>query len=124
MDIAPPRSAICSSFSRIVFARLARRADLMSGIKAVCREHGIKNAVIMSCIGSLEKVTFGYALLTRDKKAMLSSAKTWCAETPVSMLSCQGVVAPDLIGEHDLAVHLHGSFQDNNGKVVGQHIED
>jgi predicted DNA-binding protein with PD1-like motif len=124
MDIAPPRSVSCSSFSKIVFARLGPRSDLMLGIKAVCREHGIKCAVILSCIGSLEKVTFGYAKLTRNKAEMLSSAKTWCSDTAVSMLSAQGVVAPDLMSESDLAVHLHGSFMDNNGKVVGQHIED
>jgi len=124
MSDAPVETAEASHFTKIVFGKLPPRYDLMVGIKEVCRKHGLQQAAILSCIGSLEKVTFGYAILSRDKAVMLGQDKHWKVEEPVSMLGGQGFVAPDTLGEGDISVHLHGTFQTNEGKAVGQHVED
>ena len=124
MSQALIETATSGGFREIIFAKLPPRADLMLGIKEVARKHNIRNAIILSCIGSLEKVTFGYAILSRDKSVMLGQDKHWQHDEPVSMLSGQGIIAPDTLGEHDLAVHLHGTFQTNGGTAIGQHIED
>lgn len=118
-------SAESAGLGRVVFARLAPGEDLMEGIRFVCRKHGLRNGAILTCIGSLEKVTFGFAVLTRDPEAKKGAPKHWSPEGAVSLLGAQGIICgTDAVDGRDLSIHLHGSVQDNTGKVLGQHIED
>lgn len=104
---------------RTVFARLEPGADLIEGIKEVCRKHEINNGVILCCIGSLKNVVFSYGKIVHDKNLPHNDSAGLVIEGPASLLACQGVVCRHVPGD-DLSVHLHGSIQDNDLRVWGQ----
>lgn len=43
--------------TEIVYARLDKNEDLLTGIQKVCRDHGIRTGVVMSITGALERAT-------------------------------------------------------------------
>jgi len=112
-------SASGEGLGRTVFARLEPGADLIEGIKEVCRRHNISNGVILCCIGSLKNAVFSYGKIVHDKNDPHGGGKGLHIVGPVSLLACQGVVCRQQ-PEGDLSVHLHGSVQDNDLRVWGQ----
>jgi uncharacterized protein len=52
-DAVPDVFAISSKFERVVILRFKYQADLLAGMEKMVKEHKIKNAVILSGIGSV-----------------------------------------------------------------------
>lgn len=52
-DAVPDVYAISGSFERVVVLRFKYQADLLAGMEKMVKEHKIKNAVILSGIGSV-----------------------------------------------------------------------
>ena len=109
--------------NKIYAIRLGRGEDVIKGIKKVCTDNGINNAVIISVIGSLAKACYNNT--TTD----LNNTKTGTAgtpqqylEEPLEVLSAQGEICHKDDGE--LFIHMHASLSAEDGKVYGGHMHE
>lgn len=89
----------------IVTQRLLPGQDLKSEILHLVHENNIEAGVILSSVGSLNKVCL--------RMANESQSQTWIANFEI--LSLNGTLSKD-------GVHLHLSISDGNGKVFGGHL--
>jgi predicted DNA-binding protein with PD1-like motif len=106
--------------SDILVIRLQRGDEIMGSITQVCRENSIKNAVIMSMIGSLKGATYYDPVMNPKVKCGVSYADPIFLECPVQLLSGHGEVCHDEDGE--LCVHIHATFADSQGNAYGGHL--
>ena len=111
---------LAPAFGRTIYARLSPGEDLIPGILSICRLHHIQTAVVLCCIGSLEKAVFSYGTLSKDKAKRHQTEGEMRVEGPLSLLGCQGLVCPAEDRDGSLAVHLHGSVFTPQGTTVGQ----
>ena len=111
---------VCGKYNRIVPLRLLPGTDLMNGIKKICDDNGIRYGNLITAIGSLRKVT--YQVLAPNEKAKMGAAYTApeTAPGPIEILGIQGIIFETDTGE--TALHLHGTFCDENGKTFGGHL--
>jgi predicted DNA-binding protein with PD1-like motif len=107
-------------FGKLVPVRLRRGTDLMSGLKQVCEEYGIKYGAILAGIGSLQKMT--YQVLAPKPETKLGAGYTdpQVVPGPVEIVNLQGVVFQSEDGE--TLLHVHGTFSDQQGKVYAGHV--
>jgi predicted DNA-binding protein with PD1-like motif len=105
--------------SYIYVIRLPRGEDIMAGIKRVCFENNIKNAVIISMIGSLYDAYYCDPIVDTSKKNGISGIDLKL-EGPLEVLTVQGEICHKNDG--DLLVHMHVTCADGKGNVYGGHI--
>jgi predicted DNA-binding protein with PD1-like motif len=108
---APAVHTINADFSRIVIIRLKYETDLLAGIQHAVDKEKIRNAVILSGIGSLTQ----YNVHTVANKNF-----------PVEGLSMRDDTAEDLIAVNgyviDGRVHCHITFTDEK-RALGGHLD-
>lgn len=107
----PDVYSVTSQFERIEIIRMRTGTDLLEGLKKVVDEKKIKNAVILSGIGS---VTDYHYHVVSDKKL------------PPSEENPKASVAKDLVAVQGYVfngrIHAHISLSDENS-VIGGHLE-
>ena len=105
---------------RVITARIMPESDLLLEIKNICQARNIETAFINTCIGSMKKMTFVYALKdeTRDYKIRYSEPVEMTGA--IEFLGAQGIVAKDDDGNHQ--IHLHAQFSDEQMTVFGGHL--
>jgi predicted DNA-binding protein with PD1-like motif len=106
------RHFIGKGFGRMVVLNLERGEKLLESIQEQLKELGIKNAVILSAIGSLEKVVFHR--VTGTERTPVDEYLTF--EAPMEISSLQGIVA-------DGQPHFHIVFSDLKQTYTG-HLEE
>jgi predicted DNA-binding protein with PD1-like motif len=107
----PDVYSITSQFKRIEIIRMRTGTDLLEGLKKVAIDKNIKNAVILSGIGS---VTDYHYHVVSDKN--LPPAEEFPkASVAMDLVSMQGYIFKGRI-------HAHMSLSDENS-VVGGHLE-
>jgi len=100
-----------SDFTRVVVVRLKNDTDLLEGLKEAVQEEGIKNAVILSGIGSLTRYHFHVV-----NNTTFPPGETFVKEnTPADLLNVNGYV-------FDGRVHSHITVSTDK-KAVGGHLE-
>ncbi len=108
---APDVHTINTSFSRIVIVRLKYGTDLLAGLRQAVEKEKIKNAVILSGMGSLTQ----YNVHTVANKTF-----------PVEGLSMKGNTPEDLIAVNGYVingrVHCHITFTDEK-RALGGHLD-
>ena len=102
----------CSGFGKIVILNLHRGDKLIETIKEQIEIAGIKNAVIICAIGSLQKVRF-HRVITTDIKAMDEYLDF---EGPIELASLQGTII-------DGEPHFHMVLSDLKMAYTG-HLEE
>ena len=110
----------CGKFGKMIPVRLRPGTDLIYGLKKACDDNGVKYGVLITAIGSLQKLT--YKTFVPNEKAKLGAAYTEpdVLAGPIEVLGVNGVIVETESGE--VAFHLHGSFADKTGKVYGGHL--
>lgn len=98
-------------FGRVVSVHLKRGDLLLESICAALEHEGIKNAVLLSAIGSLQKVEF-HRVITKD---VIPQDEFLTITTPCEISSAQGLI---LNG----APHIHFVFSDVENTYTG-HLE-
>ena len=93
------------SRGEFVVKRFLPGQDLRLACIELANEFGIDAAAVISCVGSLERVTIRYA---NQAEAAVLSGK-------FEILSLVGMFAPD-------NAHLHLTFADEKGEVKGGHL--
>ncbi len=106
------RTIVCERFGRIVILSFDRGEKLREGIRAKLQELGIKNAVLLSAIGTLEKARFHRIKHTHARP----EDEIFEVEAPIELASIDGVVA-------DGEPHFHMVFQDLS-RAYAAHLED
>ncbi|WP_312700724.1 DNA-binding protein [Sedimentibacter sp.] len=109
-----------SEITRTVSGRITRGTDLITGIKEICREYGIKHGYIGMLIGSLDIGTFVYAVKDDSSKLNIKYSDNVVVEGPLELLCAQGLIGLDESGE--LSVHLHMLVSDRYMRVYGGHF--
>jgi len=108
---APEVHTISSTFSRIAVVRLQHDTDILEGLKKAIRQEKIKNAIILSGIGSLTS----YHVHVVDSTTLPAKQVYPKADVPQDILNVNGYVI-------DGRIHAHITFSDEE-KALGGHLE-
>lgn len=107
------------TINKVLVARLQRGEDVTEGIKKVCEANGVKNAVIISMIGSLYGARYTGPINDPSVKCGTGGTDIQL-EGPIEMLTGQGEICHTDDGE--LSIHIHATFTDSKGEAYGGHI--
>jgi predicted DNA-binding protein with PD1-like motif len=106
--------------SAILVIRLQRGEDILGSIKQTCQKYDVKNAVIISMIGSMNGASFYDPIFNSKAKCGFSYADPIYLECPAQLLSAHGEICHDEEGE--ICVHIHATFADSKGNAYGGHL--
>ena len=111
-DQVPEVYAISGQFTRVLVLRFKYEADLLAGLEKMAKEHKIRNAVILSGIGSLR----GYHIHTVSNRTFPSKNLFVKDPTaPCDLTSMNGYIVNG-------KVHAHVTLA-NPDKAFGGHLE-
>ena len=102
--------------SRIVYHRLAAGESLNEGIESLAISEGIREAAIISCIGSLSQL---------KRRNLCNWEREHTRETIdeiLELVTADGYIQP--LEEGGLYVHIHVAAARPSGEIVGGHCED
>lgn len=106
---------------RIMALRMSPGTDVMQELEAVCLKENMRNAVILSGIGSLNGAVFMTPEPKENMKAGFGYGAPIILSGAVEILSLTGMVCHGDSGE--ILLHVHGTFSDREGKCYGGHID-
>jgi predicted DNA-binding protein with PD1-like motif len=110
-DSVPSSYSFSTNFKEVVIVRLKYRTDILQGLEDAVAQNNIKNAVILSGIGSL----ISYHIHSVDNSTFPSKNVFYKKEIPADVVSVSGYII-------DGRVHAHIGISD--GKTsVGGHLE-
>jgi predicted DNA-binding protein with PD1-like motif len=110
-DSVPDVYSVSSTFQRIVIARLKYQTDILEGLRKIVEKESIKNAVILSGIGSV----YSYHIHSVDNTSFPTENVYWQKDEPMDLLSVNGYV-------FNGRVHAHISLS-NEDYSIGGHLE-
>jgi predicted DNA-binding protein with PD1-like motif len=105
-------NTVTTGFERIEIIRMKSGTDMLDGLNKAVKEKHIKNAVILSGIGSVTDYHFHVV----SDKNLPPSEEFPKASVPMDIVSTQGYIL-------DGRVHAHIALSDENS-VVGGHLEN
>jgi uncharacterized protein len=111
MEAAPEVYTVSSPFERIVVVRIKRGMDLLDGLKKAVAQEKIRNAAILSGVGSLTT----YHVHAVSNTTLPAQNVYYKGEGPQDLLSVNGFIL-------DGRVHAHIVFSDDK-KGLGGHLE-
>jgi predicted DNA-binding protein with PD1-like motif len=111
VDKAPDVQTVSTEFKKIIIARLRCGTDVLEGLQHVVKENNIKNAVIITGIGSLT----GYHIHMVDNTDFPHEEVYIKEQGPFDLLNINGYIVNG-------RVHSHISIADGN-KATGGHLE-
>ncbi|MDR1978877.1 MAG: DNA-binding protein [Synergistaceae bacterium] len=109
---------------RTIVGRLFPKTDLIAGIKAICAEHGVRNGVIVSCIGSLDVVRFVWATPDPFAKLGFKYGEPAVIAGPLEFIAAQGTIGTLQEKRDELFVHMHIVVTDDQGVTRSGHIQE
>jgi len=109
-----------ANIKRVIVGRIPRGEDLLTGIKEVCNEYGVKNGYITSLLGSLDTGRFIFAIPNEAGKIGFVYSGNTDVEGPLEVLAGQGLIGTEDTGE--LSIHLHMLVSDKYMRVYGGHF--
>ncbi len=102
--------------SRVVYHRLQAGESLIDSLYALAHAEGIREAAVISCIGSLSQL---------KRRNLCSWERDHTRETIdeiMELVSAEGYIQPVESGE--LYVHIHIAAARPTGEIIGGHCED
>jgi len=108
---APAIQTVDGNFTKIVLIRLRNGVDLLDGLKKAVAEKGIKNAAILSGVGSLTS----YSIHVVDNTTFPPKEAFPKTEGPQDLVNVNGYVMEG-------RVHAHITFSDQKA-ALGGHLE-
>lgn len=109
----------CDSGRRFIL-KISQGEDIHERLKAFAKEAEVKNAIIISGIGSVSDVKFRG--IKSGAKLPLTPARMRLHEDegPLELLALTGNLFPDENDEID--AHIHISMSKSSGEVIGGHV--
>lgn len=111
-DAVPDVYAIAGQFDQILVVRLKYKADLLTGLERIVKDHNIRNAVILSGIGSVRNYHV-HSVNSRDFPSKNIYIKDPTA--PADLVSLNGYII-------DGRAHAHITLTSDD-KAFGGHLE-
>ncbi len=110
-DSVPSMHSFTTNFKEVVIVRFKYKTDILQGLKDAVTQNNIKNAVILSGIGSVYK----YHVHSVDNSTFPSKNVFFKEEKPADVVSISGYII-------DGRVHAHIGVSDGK-TAVGGHLE-
>jgi len=101
-----------STSNRLILVRLNPKDDVLASIRATVREQGIRNGIIISGVGSLNR----YRVHVVNKPVLPTEDVFFEGEGPFDILTVTGMIL-------DGRVHAHITFS-NTERAMGGHLEE
>jgi len=101
-----------STSNRLILVRLNPKDDVLVSIRAAVREQGIRNGIIISGVGSLNR----YRVHVVNKPVLPTEDVFFEGEGPFDILTVTGMIL-------DGRVHAHITFS-NTERAMGGHLEE
>lgn len=105
--------------SRIIYQRFEAGESLIEGLESLALSEGIREAAVISCIGSLSQ------LKRRNLCGRTGGVTEHERETIdeiLELVSAEGYVQP--LEEGGIRVHIHIAAARPSGEIIGGHCED
>ena len=107
--------------TRMVYRRFGPDESLVAGLEQFALEHGIREAAITSCIGSLRQLQLRN--LCRYDDGNPEFERTTVDEN-LELVSAEGYIQPLPDSESGIRVHIHLAAARPSGEMVGGHCEE
>jgi len=108
------------NISKVIAFRLGPGEDLMKGIEKVCEKYEVKNAVILSAMGSLQATRFFDPVPIPGSKFGYGYSDPIVMPGVTELLSAQGTVSHGEDGK--INMHVHFTVANSNGICMGGHL--
>ena len=105
--------------SRIVYRRFEAGESLIDGLESLALSEGIREAAVVSCIGSLSQLKRRNLCGRKDG---VSEHERETINEVLELVSAEGYVQP--LAEGGIRVHIHVAAARPSGEIVGGHCED
>ena len=102
--------------SRVVYRRLNAGESLIEGIESLALSEGIREAAVISCIGSLSQ------LKRRNLCSWERDHERETIDQILELVSAEGYIQP--VADGGIYVHIHIAAARPSGEIVGGHCED
>lgn len=106
---------------RCLVFRLKPGTDLMTGLRDMAEAHGIKAAYIPTIIGGVREATIEVAAPSKESPVGVK-AKVIRLQGPLAICAAQGMICE--LGDGSIGPHLHITFVEQNGHMLGGHLEE
>ena len=109
---------------RVVMGKLRIGVDLLEGIEEVARKENIRNGVILSGIGALQRAIFRNAKIMPPDYKMEDKYRVYIdINSPLELLSLSGWIATSDKGELNIHAHFSAStVVDDKVITLGGHL--
>jgi len=107
--------------TRVIYHRYGPGESLVAGLERFALEHGIREAAITSCIGSLQELHLRN--LCRYDDGAPEFERTTINEN-LELVSAEGYIQPLPDSDSGVRVHIHLAAARPSGEMVGGHCEE
>ena len=107
--------------TRVIYHRYGPGEPLVAGLEQFALEHGIREAAITSCIGSLQELNLRN--LCRYDDGSPEFERTTVDEN-LELVSAEGYIQPLPESDSGIRVHIHLAAARPSGEMVGGHCEE
>ncbi len=101
-----------------LFVRLSMGDELFSGIKQACKEAGVTQGTITSCIGSLSETHYTY-VKSADTVTKMAYRDTIVTDKANELICGQGTIG---MSGSELDIHMHALMCDIEGTLFAGHM--
>ena len=102
--------------SRVVYRRVEAGESLMASIESLAHAEGIREAAVISCIGSLRQ------LKRRNLCNLERDHERETINEVLELVSAEGYIQP--VADGGIYVHIHIAAARPSGEIIGGHCED
>ena len=107
--------------TRIIYHRYGPGEPLVAGLERFALEHGIREAAITSCIGSLQELHLRNLCRYDDGNPEFERITV---DENLELVSAEGYIQPLPDSESSIRVHIHLAAARPSGEMVGGHCEE
>ena len=107
--------------TRMTYLRFGPGESLVAGLEQFALEHGIREAAVTSCIGSLRHLNLRN--LCRYDDGNPEFERTTVDEN-LELVSAEGYIQPLPDSDSGIRVHIHLAAARPSGEMVGGHCEE
>lgn len=107
--------------TRMVYHRYGPGEALVAGLEQFALEHGIREAAITSCIGSLRQLHLRNLCRYEDDAPEFERS---IIDENLELVSAEGYIQPLPDSESGIRVHIHLAAARPSGEMVGGHCEE
>lgn len=107
--------------TRVIYHRYGPGEPLVAGLEQFAIEHGIREAAITSCIGSLQELNLRNLCRYDDGTPEFERATV---DENLELVSAEGYIQPLPDSDSGIRVHIHLAAARPSGEMVGGHCEE